>query len=108
MSTADELEKLASLHERGVITAEEFQRLKVRVVDGVPAQGATGLVDTAMRRSLGDRWLGGVCGGLAHLMGVETWMVRLAVTLLTFFWGTGLVIYVLLWVFVPVEGSDPA
>ena len=106
MSTADELEKLASLHERGVITDDEFQRLKARVLDGVPAPSVAGLSDTAMRRSLSDRWLGGVCGGLARMMGVETWIVRLGVTLLTFFWGTGLVIYILLWVFVPVEESD--
>jgi phage shock protein PspC (stress-responsive transcriptional regulator) len=108
MSTADELEKLASLHERGVITADEFQRLKSRVLDGLPAQTVVGLSDTAMRRTLDDRWLGGVCGGLARMMGVEAWIVRLGVTLLTFFWGTGLVIYVLLWVFVPLEGSDVA
>ncbi len=108
MSLADELDKLASLHERGVITAEEFQRLKSRLVDGSLAEGSTGLVDSTMRRSLDDRWIGGVCGGLARMMGVETWIVRLAVTILTFFWGTGLVIYVLLWVFVPQEGTDPA
>lgn len=107
MSLADELDKLASLHERGVITAEEFQRLKSRLVDGASAEGSpAGLVDSAMRRSLSDRWIGGVCGGLARMMGVETWIVRLAVTLLTFFWGTGLVIYILLWVFVPPEGAD--
>ena len=48
------------------------------------------------------------CGGLARMIGVETWIARLAVTLLTFFWGTGLVIYILLWVFVPLEGTDPS
>ncbi len=108
MSLADELDKLASLHERGVITAEEFQRLKSRLVDGSSTELTPGLVDSAMRRSLSDRWIGGVCGGLARMMGVETWIVRLAVTLLTFFWGTGLIIYILLWVFVPPEGADPA
>ena len=108
MSTADELDKLASLHERGVITAEEFQRLKARLLDGAGVESVSGVVDSAMRRSQVDRWIGGVCGGLARMMGVETWIVRLAVTLLTFFWGTGLVIYALLWVFVPAEGADPA
>ena len=107
MSTADELDKLASLHERGVITADEFQRLKDRLLAGRP-EGGEVAPDTSMRRTLGDRWVGGVCGGLARMMGVETWIVRLAVTLLTLFWGTGLVIYILLWVFVPLEGSDPA
>lgn len=108
MSMADELDKLASLHERGVITAEEFQRLKSRLMDGAPAEDALRPTDSVMRRSLDDRWIGGVCAGLARMMGVETWIIRLAVTLLTFFWGTGLVIYILLWVFVPLEGADPA
>ncbi|OGA84442.1 MAG: hypothetical protein A2711_01390 [Burkholderiales bacterium RIFCSPHIGHO2_01_FULL_63_240] len=108
MSMADELDKLASLHERGVITAEEFQRLKSRLMDGTSAEDASKPSDSAMRRSLDDRWIGGVCAGLARMMGVETWIIRLAVTLLTFFWGTGLVIYILLWVFVPLEGADPA
>ena len=107
MSTADEIEKLASLRERGVITSDEFERLKSRVLDGTASQHATALTDTVMRRSISDRWVGGVCGGLARMMGVETWIVRLAVSLLTFFWGTGLVIYILLWMFVPVEGSEP-
>ncbi|MBU0917320.1 PspC domain-containing protein [Aquabacterium parvum] len=108
MSMADELDKLASLHERGVITAEEFQRLKSRLLDGTSLEGTPSVVDSTMRRSLDDRWVGGVCGGLARMMGVETWIIRLAVTLLIFFWGTGLIIYVLLWVFVPPEGDDPA
>lgn len=107
MSTADEIEKLASLRERGVITTDEFERLKSRALDGAAAQDPTAVSDTVMRRSISDRWVGGVCGGLARMMGVETWIVRLAVSLLTFFWGTGLVIYILLWVFVPLEGSDP-
>ncbi len=107
MSLADELDKLASLNERGVITSEEFQRLKARLLDGAPVEGP-GLVDSSMRRSLDDRWIGGVCGGLARMMGVESWIVRLAVTLLTFLWGTGLIIYALLWVFVPPEGADSA
>ena len=106
MSLADELDKLASLHERGVISAEEFQRLKSRLVDEAPVSGVV-TSDSSMRRSLDDRWIGGVCGGLARMIGVETWIVRLAVTILTFFWGTGLVIYILLWVFVPQEGADP-
>jgi len=107
MSLADELDKLASLQERGVISAEEFQRLKARLIDEAPVSGALSS-DSSMRRSLDDRWIGGVCGGLARMIGVETWIVRLAVTLLLFFWGTGLVIYILLWVFVPLEGADPA
>ena len=105
MSLADELEKLALLQERGVITADEFQRVKARLLDGSGLTPALAPLESTMRRSLNDRWLGGVCGGLARMLGVQAWIVRLAVTLLTFFWGAGLVIYILLWVFVPEEGD---
>lgn len=103
MSLADELEKLSSLHARGVITADEFQQLKTRMLNGELAgdSGVTG--DGPLRRSRTDRWIGGVCGGLARMLGVEPWVARLAFTLLTLFWGTGLVLYILLWIFVPNE-----
>ena len=103
MSLADELDKLSSLHDRGVITSEEFQKLKARLVEGGAAGSPAASVDSQMRRSRDDRWIGGVCGGLARIMGVESWLVRLGFALLTFFWGTGLVVYILLWIFVPNE-----
>lgn len=103
MSLADELDKLSSLHDRGVITSEEFQKLKARLVEGGEAGSPVPSVDSQMRRSRDDRWIGGVCGGLARIMGVESWLVRLGFALLTFFWGTGLVVYILLWIFVPNE-----
>jgi phage shock protein C len=102
MSLADELEKLSSLHARGVITAEEFQQLKTRMLNSeLGTSGAT--ADGPLRRSRTDRWIGGVCGGLARMLGLEPWIVRLAFTLLILFWGTGLVLYILLWIFVPNE-----
>lgn len=60
-------------------------------------------------RSAHDRMLAGVCGGLAAQFGVPTALVRLAFVLMTlFFGGVGLVIYVVLWVVMPVEeGLDP-
>ena len=60
-------------------------------------------------RSAQDRMLAGVCGGLAAQFGVPTALVRLAFVLMSlFFGGVGLVIYVVLWVVMPVEeGLDP-
>ena len=107
MSIADELDKLSTLQERGVITHEEFLKLKARLVEGDPsaAPAATWPTrsDTALRRVRDDRWLGGVCGGLARMLGVESWVLRLAFTLLFMLWGTGLIFYILLWIFVPEE-----
>ncbi len=113
MSLADELERLAALQERGVLSAEEFQQAKARLIatahapQGASAGTASDDIGTAvqrLRRSTEDRWLGGICGGIARLTGIESWVWRLAFTLLFLFWGAGLLIYVLLWIFVPEDG----
>jgi len=108
MSLADEIERLAALHERGVITADEFARAKARLLDTggalVPGGDVAGAsVVSGLRRVRTDRWLGGVCGGLSRLTAVESWVWRLAFALLFLFWGSGLLLYILLWIFVPEE-----
>jgi phage shock protein PspC (stress-responsive transcriptional regulator) len=105
MSIADELEKLSSLHARGVLSDAEFQQLKQRLLQE-PDEARALLVpvaNTPLRRSSSQRWLGGVCGGIASLVGVEPWLVRLIFTAMVLLWGTGIVIYLLLWAFVPNE-----
>ncbi|HOB93641.1 MAG TPA: PspC domain-containing protein [Aquabacterium sp.] len=105
MDLSEELGRLAALHERGVLSDEEFQRAKARVLGGTPAVGAPALqAINALRRSRDDRWLGGVCGGIARITGVEAWAWRLLFTLLAMFAGTGVLAYVLMWILVP---SDP-
>jgi len=55
-------------------------------------------------RSSDDRMIAGVCGGLALQFGVPTAVVRLAFVLMTLFMGgVGLVIYVVLWVVMPLD-----
>ncbi|WHZ11584.1 MAG: transcriptional regulator-like protein [Burkholderiaceae bacterium] len=101
MSLTDELAKLDELHARGVISAEEFARAKARLLgmSGSPAVDAV----NRLRRSRGDRWIGGVCGGIARSTGVESWIWRLVTVVLALFGGTGILIYILLWIFIPEE-----
>jgi phage shock protein PspC (stress-responsive transcriptional regulator) len=56
-----------------------------------------------LRRSGHDRWVAGVCGGLAATTGVESWIWRLLMVALAFAGGLGVVIYALLWIFVPAN-----
>jgi phage shock protein C len=104
MSIADEIAKLHDLLGRGALTAAEFERAKARLLDETerPGPGAR-LAINRLRRSLRDRWLGGVCGGLGRLTGVESWVWRLIFVLGLVFGGITLFIYVALWILVPVD-----
>lgn len=107
MALSDELIKLEQLRDRGSLTNDEFVRAKTRLLDAPASAGPA--VDPAVaavnrfRRSRSDRWFGGVCGGLAVSTGVESWIWRILFTLLFFAAGAGLMLYVLLWIFVPAE-----
>ena len=107
MALSDELAKLQELQRSGALTDDEFARAKARLLGAPgPAVGdaSPGLAAVnAFRRSRSDRWIGGVCGGLAKVTGVESWVWRLLAAVLLLFGGAGLLVYVLLWIFVPEE-----
>ncbi len=105
MAESDELGKLGDLHRSGVLSDEEFTRAKARVLGGAAAAGEVPIVDAVnrLRRSRGDRWFGGVCGGIGCATGVASWVWRIVFSALALFAGTGLVVYVLMWIFVPLE-----
>jgi phage shock protein C len=52
-------------------------------------------------RSRSQRMLGGVCGGLAEYFNVDATLIRVLFLVLAVFGGTGLVIYVVMWLIVP-------
>jgi len=109
MNDADELNKLADLHARGVLNDEEFAKAKARVLGGATAsagsaQGAANVgAVNGIRRARMDRWLGGVCGGIARATGLDSWVWRLIFTVLFLAFGSGILLYILLWIFVPEE-----
>jgi len=110
MALGDELEKLAELHAAGKLTDDEYTRAKQRLLgsgEASPGQARPGdpLVSAvnSFRRSRNDRWLGGVCGGIARSTGMAAWVWRLIFTVLFVCAGAGLLLYLLLWLFVPSE-----
>jgi phage shock protein PspC (stress-responsive transcriptional regulator) len=108
MALSDELAKLQDLHQRGALTDDEFSRAKARLLDGAESSteapsGAAIEAINSLRRSAGDRWIAGVCGGIAEATGVDSWVWRLLFVLLLLCWGIGLVLYVVMWIFVPKE-----
>ena len=52
-------------------------------------------------RDSDDKFLGGVCSGLAHYFGMDVIWMRLLWLGLFFFFGTGFLIYILLWILIP-------
>jgi phage shock protein PspC (stress-responsive transcriptional regulator) len=107
MSIADDLTKLDALRSRGALSDAEFERAKQRLLDGPPAppagQAPGVSAINSFRRSATDKWLGGVCGGLARLTGLDSWAWRLILAVLFLFGGFGGLLYILLWIFVPAE-----
>jgi phage shock protein C len=105
MTLADELSKLAELRANGGLTEEEFKRAKEHLLNTDQSRSNDPLASAVntFRRSRTDRWFGGVCGGIARSTGVEAWMWRLLFAALFICAGVGLVLYLLLWIFVPSE-----
>lgn len=54
-----------------------------------------------LERSADDKWIAGVAGGLAKSFGVDATIIRIVFALVAIFWGTGLLLYVALWVIMP-------
>ena len=105
MNLSEELSKLAELRATGTLTDEEFARAKQRLLEGQPAPSGDPAVSAvnAFRRSRTDRVFGGICGGMGKATGVEAWVWRLLFAVLFIFAGAGLLLYLLLWIFVPGE-----
>ena len=103
MSLVDELARLEEMRARGTLSEDEFQRAKASLIGEQAAEATPASAINRLRRSRSDKWLGGVCAGIGQVSGIEPWIWRLMFALLFLFGGTGLVVYLLLWIFVPLE-----
>jgi phage shock protein C len=52
-------------------------------------------------RSQTQRMLAGVCGGLAEYFNIDATVIRVLFLILAVFGGSGLVLYLVLWIVVP-------
>jgi phage shock protein C len=58
----------------------------------------------ALRRSRNNRWVAGICGGLADFFGISSFWFRLAFFILLLPGGLpGLVPYIVMWIIIPSE-----
>jgi phage shock protein C len=56
-----------------------------------------------LKRSVSDKMLAGVCGGLAKYFEIDSTLIRLAFALLAIFAGTGVIAYLVMWIIIPKE-----
>lgn len=59
------------------------------------------IIDKKLRRSSFNQSLSGVCSGLAYYLNIDTSLVRLAFVFSVFFFGTGVLLYLILWIAIP-------
>ena len=103
MSIADEIAKLHDLLTRGALTPEQFEQAKARLLEAAAPGPGAGLAINRLRLSASDKWIAGVCGGIARLTGVESWIWRILFVLGLAFGGFTAFVYLVLWIFVPRE-----
>ena len=56
-------------------------------------------------RSQTDRKIGGVAGGLGEFLGIDATLLRLIFVFSVIFMGTGLLLYLVMWLVVPEEDA---
>ena len=61
-----------------------------------------------LHRSTAQKKLAGVCGGLGEWVDVDPVFFRVAFILFALVCGLGIVVYVLLWIFLPRAAATPA
>jgi signal transduction histidine kinase len=63
-------------------------------------------VTPPLRRDRSNGLVAGVCAGIAKQLGIDPAVIRVAFVALVFAGGIGVVLYALLWAFVPIEGDS--
>ncbi len=65
-------------------------------------------MENRLYRSRTDQMIGGVCGGLAEYLKIDSTLIRLFFVLLGLGTGVGLAIYLILWLIIPYAGEGEA
>lgn len=56
-------------------------------------------------RDKDDKFLGGVCAGLGHFINIDALWIRILWLVLISFFGTGILLYIILWILVPTANT---
>ena len=73
-----------------------------------PPAGSYAAPPKRLMRSSRDKKVGGVCAGLADYFDLDPTLVRIVWLLAVFCAGTGLLLYIILWIALPLAPATPA
>ena len=59
-----------------------------------------------LKKSRQDKLIGGVCGGLGEHTSLPAWLWRVLFLVAFLAFGTGLLLYILLWIFMPAGDRE--
>lgn len=62
-------------------------------------------VTKRLQRNVRNRFIGGVCAGIAEYLNIDAVLVRLFFVLLVLFGGSGMLLYIILWIVMPSESK---
>jgi phage shock protein C len=60
-------------------------------------------MDKKLHRSSSNKMIAGVCAGLAEYFGMDVSLMRIIWAIAFFAFGTGFLLYIILWIVLPVE-----
>ncbi|HEY0356707.1 MAG TPA: PspC domain-containing protein, partial [Flavisolibacter sp.] len=101
------------IHSMGRV--EDFEKAEAEEKAAASGQSTTGSYSYTgpkpgkgrLYRDSSDKLLGGVCAGIANYMNVDPTIVRLLFAIITFGgFGTGILIYIALWIILPVRDLE--
>jgi phage shock protein C len=64
-------------------------------------------MERRLYRSRTEKMIAGVCGGLAEYFNTDPTVVRLIWVLITLLGGAGILVYIVLWVVMPLQAPPP-
>ncbi|HEX9139995.1 MAG TPA: PspC domain-containing protein [Steroidobacteraceae bacterium] len=107
MSVAEELERLQTLRAQGALNDAEFAQAKARVLGQAAHENGASTWLHRLARSSTDHVFGGVCGGLGKRTGLPSWVWRVMFILAALTLGIGVIGYLVLWIFMPLDTAIP-
>ena len=72
----------------------------------LPVKEAENFTEIPLYRSRTDKFIGGVCGGLGKYLNWDPAIIRLIFVALLIYAGSGILLYLLLWILIPLEPQE--